>query len=697
MVEETRNSLDGRAEVVVQAGSIGAVHQHLHGAAAAGLPVPFQVPPMLARFENRHDERARIIRAVESHPVRRGPLVVALTGIGGIGKTALGFHVVRELADRYPDGVLYVDLDDLRRDGVVEVSDAVGGLLTGMGVSPEWLERSLGGRTRQLWTRTRDKRLIVVVDNARFGAEVIPLLPASDRGLVIVTSQGALYDLDGTAAVEVPVGPLAVDDAVRLLGHLVDDARLTADPDAVLDLARGCDGLPAALHVAGQWVRKYRRRSLSRLVADLTAELHGKGIPMVEAVWDAAYAALTPEAARLYRLLPQVPGPSIEETAAAALLGRGLVPAGDALEELESAGLLDGRAEGWRMHGLLRGHADRRAPREDPDGTERAWARRSLIVWCRRQAARADLLAAGPRMTFAEIPQALAPDVPDIEFAGKPEGLRWLEARRHALYGCVRLAFEDGLYDDAWALCESLWTHFLDHPHYADVLDAFRTGVAAADRTEYLPAMVRMRCQLARPLWEQGLHEEAAEHLRHALSASQGLGASVPERKLRASTLEFHGLLKAETGDWSGAAADFEASMAVHAEIGNEYGVLLQTYLLGRNALRSGRYQEALPLLSQAHAMARLQERERIVSRTAFAWGRALRLSGRPDEARPLVREALDGARRRGSRADEVRVLEELAELADMVGQARDAEAHRTAARSIAAECGAVGGEDQSS
>ncbi|MER5929892.1 NB-ARC domain-containing protein [Streptomyces sp. NPDC002054] len=696
MAEETRNSLDGRAEVVVQAGRIGELHQHLHGAEATFRPVPVQLPPALVWFENRHDEQQRISRAIDDHEADRGPLVVTLSGIGGIGKTALGFHVARGLADRYPDGVLYVDLDDLRRDGVVEVSDAVGDLLTGLGVAPEWLERSFGSRTKQLWHMTRDKRILVVVDNARYGSEVTPLLPSSDGSLVIVTSQGTLYDLDGAAAVEVPVGPLAEDDAVRLLGHLVADPRLSEDPDAVIDLARGCGGLPAALQVAGQWVRKYRRRSLSRLVAELTAELHGKGIPMVEAVWDAAYTGLVPEVARLYRLLPQLPGPRIEESAAAALLGCGPALAGDALEELESAGLLECLAEGWRLHDLLRGHAERRAQQEDPDGAERRRARRSLIAWYRRQAARADLLAAGSRMTFAEIPEPVSADVPDVEFTGKPEALRWLESHRLALYGGVRLAYEDGLYEDAWALCEPLWTHFLDHPHYADVTDAFRTGVAAADRAEHLPAMVRMRCQLARPLWEQGLYEEAAEQLRHALNASEALGESVSERKLRASTVEFRGLLKAETRDWSGAAADFEASKAAHAEIGNAYGVLLQTYLLGRTALRSGQHQEAVTFLREAHRMARAQERERMAARTGFELGRALRLVGRPEESQALVRAALDGARERGSRTDEARVLEELANLAEDRGEAQTAEEHRTAARRIAILHGGAPSDGQS-
>ncbi|MFJ3214966.1 NB-ARC domain-containing protein [Kitasatospora sp. NPDC086801] len=687
MSEETRNSMDGRAETVVQARSIGEVHFHQHGGGPERSATPFQLPPVTVRFENRKVEQERVVRAVAEHTEDAGPLIVALTGIGGIGKTALGYQLARRFADRFPDGVLHVDLDDLRREGVVDVADAVGGMLTALGIPPEWLEHSAAGRSKQYWSQTRDKRLIVLVDNARFGSEVRAFLPASGRSLVILASQSPLHDLDGTAAVEVAVGPLSLDDAVRLLGNIVEDPRLQAEPDAAAELARGCGGLPAALQVAGQWVRKYRRRSLSRLVEELTAELHGKGIPMVEAVWDAAYEGLAPDAARLYRLLPQHPAPALGALPAAALLDSAPDRAADALEELEAAGLLEYRPDGYRMHDLLRGHAERRARQTDPDGRARMAARLSVARWYRRQAARADIAAAGRRMTFAPLVDPIGPEVADVDFPDEAEAYRWLESARLALFGCVRTAAEDGHHEDAWALCEPLWTHFLDHPHYVDVIDAFRLGAAAADRGEFLPAMVRMRCQLARPLWEQGLHEEAARHIGQALQASRMLGGTLPdraqERKLQASVVEFSGLLKSATGDLSGASADFEASRTVHAEIGNDYGVLLQTYLLGRTALTSGDVESAVRLLEQSHRMARDQGRGRMTSRSGFELGRALRLLGRAQEAEVLVRAALDGARARRSGTDEVRVLEELAVLAEGRGDTTEAEQHRAAARQV--------------
>ncbi|MEV0227044.1 tetratricopeptide repeat protein [Streptomyces sp. NPDC050704] len=742
------NQVGGQARIgnVVQSGHIE--HFHLHG---AEVPPPRQLRPEIRNFVDRDTEQARVFRAAGEWQGEDRPLVVSLSGLSGVGKTTLAFRLARRLVDEWgaDSGVLYVDLEPLRRDGGVEVAAALGELLSALGVREEWLGRTYEARSAQYWDRTRDKRFVVLVDNVRFGSEAEALLPASEGSVAVVVSHGPLYDLGGDDAVEIPLSPLPDEDAVRLLTGIVGDTGLVDEPAATGELVRLCGGLPAALQVAGRWVRRHRRHRPERLLAGFAEELRERGIPVVEAVWDAAYEDLAEPARRLYRLFPAGPAPDLPLAAITALLGEGPDAAEDALQELENAGLVEGEegegenaGEGrLRMHDLVRVHAARRAegegsgegfgshggggsggfgpgdgetadagphgtgtgtgigagagagdgdpvnPGPDPGLRETADARRRITRWYLRQAQRADRLAAGPRMTFgAEAHPVLG--APDVEFGGKAHALRWLAAERHALCACVRIAYEDGADADAWALCEPLWTHHLDHPHHPDVVEAFRTGLAAARRAEHLAAAVRMRCQLARPLWERGDYAEAARELDAAVSGARLLPDS--ERKLRASALEFRGKLRAVQEEWEAAVPDFEASLRIHQELPNPYGVLLLTHLLGQCAAGLGQLDSARELLTRAHQDAREQRRERMTARTGFELGRVLQRLERVDEARALYEAALASARERESTFDEARVHDALGDLAERTGDTTAARTHREAAAEIRRREGAV-------
>jgi tetratricopeptide (TPR) repeat protein len=733
MGDETRNSLDGQAETAVQARDIGVLHVHASGTAQSP-PVPHQLPARTGYFEDRREELARILAAVEAHTdggsygsttgsggdgaggsggggagrssgdgeggsggdgadgpgagsgggADRGPLVLVLTGMGGIGKTALAQHAARLLAAaaRFPDGILSVDLDDGRRHGVASTSDAVDQFLAGLHVDPKWWAKGFAGRIQQYWSRTQGKRLLVLIDNARYEGEATPLLPASPASVALVLAPTVPADLEGENVVEIPVPPLPAPDSVRLLGRYVGEAHRTAAPDALATLARGCEGLPAALTVAGRWARdRSRRRALATVVTELTGELREKGIPMVEAVWNAGYESLSPEAALLYRLLPQLPSPVVRVAPAAALAGTGGNEAGAALDELEGAGLLLPAENGTlRMHTLLRGHATRVARAADPEGTEAARARARVLSWYRRQAARADLTAAGARLTFARTPPSLADDV---EFPNAPAAYAWLRAERHALYGAVTLAFETGRDEDAWALCEPLWTHFMADRNHAETTEAFRTGLAAADRSEHLPAMIRMRAQLAYALWEQGDYATAGDLLAQARGLVDGLGEAARDLALRASVIEFGALLLRAQGDYEAAAREFRATRTAQARAANPYGELLATYQLARTLLEGNRPAEALPLLRQAHAEARAAGRSRLTARTAQALARALRLTGALDEAAPLLASALANARARSATKEEAETLTELAHLAAAQGDPETAARHHTEAHRL--------------
>ncbi|MEU6173633.1 tetratricopeptide repeat protein [Streptantibioticus parmotrematis] len=656
-------------------------------------------------FVNRDVERETAVRAVEEWQGRHRPLVLSVSGPGGLGKTELAYVLARKLRERFPDGVLTVDLDELRVGGEFDPGDALNHLLDSLGVESAAVARPYNARCRQYWRKTADSRLIVVLDNARYASEIIPLLPASGNSLVIVASHGPLYDLEAGAAVPLALPPLEHDKSLELLELLVQDQRLAADPEAAHAVVRLCDGLPAALHVAGQWVRSHPLRPLQRLISQLRSQFDEAGVPKVERVWDAAYRDLPPDAALLYRLLAVHPGPVFTQESATALLGRGEEACEEALEELGRAGLIDlrfaGLEEGARMRlpGPLLAHARRRA-QEDGAQDDALAAQARLILWTVRQAQRADEFAAGRRLWVAERAKEVdgAPDVllEDPRAAADDRGrakraagaMRWLHANRHVLFACVRTAHARGLDAEVVALCEPLWTYALDHPRRSDVVETFRLGVDSAVRCGQVAWIVRMRCQLARHLWEAGELEDARREVDGVMAAAGLLGRSGDERKLVASAVETRGMLSSTSGDWRAASEDFARSREIHTAIGNAYGVALQTYRLGQAAMELGELEEAERLLAEAHAGMKDDHRERMTARVGLSLGRTLLRLGRGAEARPLYEQALESARRRGSGTEETRALDALVALAEEEGDEDASRTHRAAADAIRVQNG---------
>ncbi|WP_274557138.1 ATP-binding protein [Streptomyces spiramyceticus] len=217
MVDETRNTVSGQARVgtLVQAGSVGELHVH-EAPPPEAEHAPCQLPPQTHHFEDRETEQATVFQSAGASPGagdgacegagagREGPLLVALSGIGGVGKTALAHQLARGLRERCPDGILYVDLDDHRREGGTELTDCLEELLRPLGVRTPWLAPSLPGRRKQFWERTQHKRLVVILDNVRYGTEAEALLPSSAGSVAVVISHSRLYDIEGDALLELP-------------------------------------------------------------------------------------------------------------------------------------------------------------------------------------------------------------------------------------------------------------------------------------------------------------------------------------------------------------------------------------------------------------------------------------------------------------------------------------------------------------
>ncbi|MFD5871112.1 helix-turn-helix domain-containing protein [Streptomyces sp. NPDC060322] len=337
------------------------------------------LPRGIDDFTGRREEVSRLAalaaqaaaRAVApgSAPTVTHPVVASVHGPPGAGKTTLALHTAREWAALFPDGQLLIDLrgTDPAPPGPAELIVTV---LKALNVSDRDLAKagpeSHGNLYRQALA---DRRLLLVLDNARDEAQVRPLLPGAGATLTVITSRRLLSGLADVARIQ--VGELTPEEAANLLTSLAGTDRAAADAQALADVARQCGHLPLALRVAGNLLATRTGWSVRHLTDRLAQEerrldVLTAGDLRVTAAFDLSYHQLTPDAARLFRRLALIPAPDTSTACAASLTGQDLHDTEDTLEELVETGLLGTDRDRYRLHDLLRLYARSKLLAQEP-------------------------------------------------------------------------------------------------------------------------------------------------------------------------------------------------------------------------------------------------------------------------------------------------------------------------------------------
>ncbi|HEX8868510.1 MAG TPA: AAA family ATPase, partial [Lentzea sp.] len=374
-----------------------------------GVPSRAALPPDPGTFVGRADGLASLT----------GPLSL-VTGPPGVGKTALALRWAHR-AD-FQDGKLYVNLHGFGTEAPVSPDDALRTLLRALGV--QQVPRELDDLVALYRSRLAGRRVLVVLDNAASEDQVRPLLPADPRCVAIVTSRNDLRGL------------VALDDAHRLALDVLSESEacalvesLSGSGEHTLELARLCGFLPLALRVAAT--------SRAPLRDAVTALAHA---PLVTAAFEFSYRALTPEAARLFRLLGLVPRPSFTLRAATALLD---ADAGPVLDELERASLVERhRRHRYRVHDLLHAYA-RRLQVPDDDALARL-----LDHYLQTTDAASDLVT--PRMIRQPRPTS-------VTFESTAEAVEWLDDEYPNVLAAALAAPPGRTWQLADALRRHLW------------------------------------------------------------------------------------------------------------------------------------------------------------------------------------------------------------------------------------------------
>ncbi|KPI02816.1 NB-ARC domain protein [Actinobacteria bacterium OK074] len=560
-------------------------------AVAVGASRPQMLPPSTALFTDREDVTAAVTELLDGADRPQGaPAVAVLTGPGGIGKTAAAVNCAHVLRDRFPDGVLYVDLAGASVDTVLSPSDVLARFLERLGV-PAGTVPGDEARQRDLYRDcTADRRMVVVLDNAYSEAQVMPLLPAAAGSLVLVTSRRRLDRLVAeTGALHRTVAPLSLADSVSLLKRVVGRERPAA-PDAVVRaVAEGTGGIPLALCTTGAGLAVREYLPWERVARQLSDRIHGQEEPAVQdgtldgapdgssggsgdradpvrLAHDASYRELTPECASLYRAIAVWPWPTVTVPCAAHAAGVGESEARELLEQLARVHLLaEVGEERYRFHDIARAHARARAAAEDGHGRMAAAVRR-VAVGQLRFAAGADFRVLPLRWRLGPAYAGLA--LPEHRPPG--DGKRALEELRHErenLAAVVRAAEHHGFDDLVWQLCEAMWGLHLLLGFHAQWVDTHLRGVEAArrgaDAFGDARAVGRMLVQLAFAYMGLGQADDAERVLAEAVAADEACG----HHRGQASAVEALGLLLLKRWKYPEAQRCFEEARVILGRI----------------------------------------------------------------------------------------------------------------------------------
>jgi DNA-binding SARP family transcriptional activator/tetratricopeptide (TPR) repeat protein len=640
---------------------------------------PAQLPADLAAFAGRRAEVARVSALLEE-PAAGAMVIGAIDGMPGAGKTTLAVHWAHLVADRFPDGQLYVNLRGFGPGGALGPAEVLRGFLAALGVTPPQVPADLDGRAALYRSLLAGQRVLVVLDNARDVAQVRPLLPGSPGCMVIVTGRNRLTGLvasDGAWMLTLDVFPAA--DAREALARRLGGDRVAAEPAAVDEIIAASGRLPLALALVAARAAAHPVFPLAAIAGELrdaqgSLDAFARDTD-VRAVFSWSYRMLSPPAARLFRLLALQAGPDISPAAAASLAALPARPARALLAELTRTRLLTEYAPGrYSLHDLLRSYAAELCAETDLDGDRDAAASRLLSHYLHSAHRSYLLLQPHQRLPGLEpAADSAAPEQPD----GYAGALAWFTAEHRVVEAAVRYAAHQGLVRYAWQLAYVMTPFYQRSGLWHDWAATARTALDAAraardqdgqacmhrilagacfhlgDSSAALAELERARDLLARlslPAEQAYLHsnfgsvlsrlgrpEEAMTHHRRALELYRAADLRIGEAYAMAGI----GSCANRLGQPDRAISSIATAMDIHAELGDVYGSAGSWQSLGDSYQLLGEPGAAAACLERAMALFRGLGSRADEAGILAALGDIQSGAGEPVAARASLQQAL--------------------------------------------------------
>ncbi|WP_419198086.1 tetratricopeptide repeat protein [Nocardia vinacea] len=486
---------------------------------------PQQLPPATRAFVGRHHELAMLDALLSGSA--SGPLVCVISGIGGVGKTALAVTWAHSARKRFPDGCLYVDLHGFDPNEPTSPVSALNLFLLGLGIPGAAIPTDVQAMSGLYRSIVANKRILVVLDNARDAQQVAPLLPAGDSCVTVVTSRQQLPSLAADyGATNVNLSVLPSDEAVALLVRRMAKEDIERESAEIQELAHLCAGLPLALNIVGAQAAM-RLYPLTELVdrlrqADNRLDVLEVGDFNLRAALAASYQSLDSNSARLFRLLGLVPSTGFDRYDAAALCGAGMAEVTPLLERLLQASLIESSAPGrFHMHELLWLYAQDRVHAEESEQSRREALNR-MLDYLLHTASLAD-----SRLDSYWEPIALDPPTSGTisrTITDQADAVAWFAAELDNLLTAIRLAATHSFLKHAWQLAAVLTTFMYRQVRWHQWTDMLQIAADSARLLEDAAAEARINRILGTAYARLGRYEQAREVHERALATFRTLG-----------------------------------------------------------------------------------------------------------------------------------------------------------------------------
>lgn len=563
--------------------AIGAEVNGYAGRRRAAMAVPVcQLPMDIPDFTGRAVEVADLEQLLST--AGRQPVVAAVSGPPGAGKSTLAVHVAHRVRDAFPDGQLFVDLAGTS-ECPRESTDVLAEMLRGLGVIDSAIPGEPGERAAMFRARLAQRRFLIVLDDAVDGAQVSPLLPGTGGSAVLVSSRRRMPGLPAYACA---LGLMRHDDARALFGAIVGADRLRregADADRVL---AECGSLPLAVRIAAARLVNRPGWSVGTLADSLRDERGRLGAVRpgeleVRAGVELSYRHLPEPAAHAFRTFGDLPDDPVPGWLVTVATGCDSETAGG-LETLLDEHLVEvvGRdhlgLNRYRMHDLLRSYARELAL----TGDQETRLRRRLHV--------IDALIALARCANAAMPTRFLGVLGEPDARGLTEGpahavaptvrarpVDWFESEHRNLVAAVDAAVRLGRTDRAADLAIELAGFFDMRGYYGDWLRTHRLVLDAMPRHDDVRAAA-----LLRNLGQLHLYQDRYADALVSFDRARALFAELGHRTGEAVAAVGSGSVHRVMGELGTALETFTAALQDFAAAGDRHGEAV-----ARNAIAS--------------------------------------------------------------------------------------------------------------